>query len=169
MSRQWIMCVALVAALAGSAALATAADRTDEKFIKEAIQGNLAEIAVGTLAQEKGQSEEARSFGAQLVKDHRAAHEKAMTLAQSMDVSAPGEPTRKQKALHTRLSKLKGDKFDRRFARAMVVDHKHDIAAFEKQAKKSGPLADFAKETLPTLRKHLEMAQSLATAKRSAR
>ena len=63
-----------------------------------------------------------------------------------------------------------GEKFDHEFAKAMVEDHKNDIREFEKEAKKKNdPAADFANETLPTLRKHLEMAQSLASGKSASR
>lgn len=52
----------------------------------------------------------------------------------------------------------------------MVADHKHDVAAFEKEAKrKDAPTAAFAGETLPTLRHHLEMSQSLPTGKSACR
>jgi putative membrane protein len=47
----------------------------------------------------------------------------------------------------------------------MVTDHKKDIAEYEKEARSKGPLADFAKETLPTLEHHLQTAQTLAKAK----
>jgi putative membrane protein len=43
----------------------------------------------------------------------------------------------------------------------MVTDHKKDIAKYEKEAKSKGPLADFAKETLPTLQHHLQTAEAL--------
>jgi putative membrane protein len=72
--------------------------------------------------------------------------------------------------VYDRLSKLSGDNFDREFAKAMVDDHKNDIREFEKEAKKKNdPAAEFANQTLPTLRKHLEMAQSLATGKSASR
>jgi len=83
-----------------------------------------------------------------------------------MGVTPPSEPNSKQKAVYERLSKLSGDNFDREFVKAMVEDHKKDIRDFEKEAqKKNDPAAEFANETLPTLRKHLEMAQSLASGK----
>ena len=47
------------------------------------------------------------------------------------------------------------------FTKDMVSDHQDDIKAFEQQATKSGPAADFAKQSLPTLRQHLQMAQDL--------
>jgi putative membrane protein len=69
-----------------------------------------------------------------------------------------------------RMSKLSGDNFDREFAKMMVEDHKKDIRKFETEAKKKNdPVAGFANETLPTLRKRLEMAQSLASGKSASR
>jgi putative membrane protein len=44
----------------------------------------------------------------------------------------------------------------------MVADHKKDISEFQKEAKKNDAAGSFAKETLPTLQKHLEAALSLA-------
>jgi putative membrane protein len=46
----------------------------------------------------------------------------------------------------------------------MVKDHKKEIAEYRKAAKKQGdPAGAYASETLPTLQKHLETAQSLTT------
>jgi len=51
----------------------------------------------------------------------------------------------------------------------MVTDHKEDIGKYQKEAKSKGPLADFAQQTLPTLQKHLQSAESLTGQQRSAR
>jgi putative membrane protein len=170
MRKFWIAALSILAAVVAWTSGALAADKASQKFVTEAIQGNLAEIAVGKLAQQKGQSDGVRSFGAQLVSDHTAANDKAMSVAQSMGVSPPSEPNKKQKAVYDRLSKLSGENFDREFAKAMVDDHKNDIREFEKEAKKKNdPAAEFANQTLPTLRKHLEMAQSLASGKSASR
>jgi len=170
MRKFWIAALSILAAVVAWTSGAPAADKASQKFITEAIQGNLAEIAVGKLAQQKGQSDGVRSFGAQLVSDHTAANDKAMSVAQSMGVSPPSEPNKKQKTVYDRLSKLSGENFDREFAKAMVDDHKNDIREFEKEAKKKNdPAAEFANQTLPTLRKHLEMAQSLASGKSASR
>jgi predicted outer membrane protein len=65
-----------------------------------------------------------------------------------------------------RLSKLSGAQFDQhQFVKAMVTDHKEDIAKYEKEAKSKGPLADFSKDTLPTLQHHLQTAETLAKQK----
>jgi putative membrane protein len=51
----------------------------------------------------------------------------------------------------------------------MVTDHKQDISKYEKEAKSKGPLADFAQQTIPTLQKHLQTAESLTGQKSSQR
>jgi len=86
-----------------------------------------------------------------------------------MGMSPPTEPNSKQKAMYEKMSKLSGDSFDRAFAKEMVADHKKDIKEYEKEAKKNDAAGAYAKETLPTLHKHLETAQSLSGGAPSAR
>jgi putative membrane protein len=155
-----------LAATVACASPAYAQDKASQKFIKEAIEGNLAEVQVGRLAQQKGQSEGVKSFGQMLATDHGQANQKAIQVASQIAVAPPTEPNAKQKKVYDKLSKLSGDQFDRTFASEMVKDHKKDIKEFEKAAKTgSGPAPTFANETLPTLRKHLETAQALANVK----
>ena len=78
-----------------------------------------------------------------------------------MGVTPPTAPNAKQKTAYERMSKLSGARFDKQFAQAAVKDHKQDIAMYEREAKSKGPLASFAQETLPTLRKHLQTAQAI--------
>jgi putative membrane protein len=149
--------------LLGMASLAFA--RTDKEFLSDAIQGNLGEISIGELAQKNGKSDGVRSFGKMLVQDHSAANDKAMTLAKAHDLTPPTEPKAEAKQVHDKLAKLSGEDFDKEFAKAMVEDHTKDIKEFEEQANGSGDVATFAKDTLPTLKKHLETAQSLSRGK----
>jgi putative membrane protein len=147
---------------AAPAAWAQGKNTGDQKFLKDAIEGNLAEIEMGKLAQQKGTSDGVRQFGKQLEQDHTAANQKATSLASEIGMTPPTEPNKKQKAMYDKLSKLSGDKFDKQFAKEMVADHKKDIKEFQKEAKKSGDkAAGFANETLPVLQKHLDMAQQL--------
>jgi putative membrane protein len=135
--------------------------KADKSFLTDVIQGNLAEISVGQLAQEKGGSDGVRNFGQMLVKDHSDNNDKAKSLAQSEGVAVPNDPTPEAKALHEKLSKLSGDAFDKEFAAAMVEGHKKVIEKFEAEAKGNDDVAKFAQQTLPTLKHHLETAQSL--------
>jgi putative membrane protein len=141
-----------------------AADIDNTEFLKEAIQGNLAEVEVGNLAQQKGATQGVKDFGAMLVKDHQMANEKAMQIAQQLSVQVPDKPDMKQRALAEKLAGLSGPKFDKEFAESMVKDHNEDIAKYQQESRLSGPAADYAKATLPTLHEHLKMAENLQSA-----
>jgi putative membrane protein len=142
---------------------AWAQDKASQSFLTEAIQGNLAEVQMGQLAQKNGSSDAVKQFGQLLVKDHSESNQKAMSVAGSMGVTPPTQPNSKQKATYDRLAKLTGNQFDRAFAKDMVADHKSDIKAFEKESTKNDAAGSYAKGTLPTLRKHLQAAESLQT------
>lgn len=142
---------------------------TDRRFMTNAIQGDLAEIKMGELAQRKGGSDAAKKFGQMLQQDHSQHLDKAKALAQQSGMVPPTQPDAKQKATYDRLSKLSGAQFDRQFARAMVSDHKEDISKYRKEAGSKGPLADFAQQTIPTLEKHLQTAENLSSQQSSRR
>ena len=157
------------AGLVSAAALATllsplalAANGHADAFMKKAIEGNLAEIQVGQLAQQKGSTDGIRHLAAVLEQDHSKANQEATTTASSMGVTPPTEPSRTEQAEYQRLAALSDHSFDRAFVKDMVKDHEKDIAEFRKEAKSgSGDAAAYAKASLPTLEKHLHMAQSL--------
>jgi putative membrane protein len=140
------------------------ASKADQAFMKEAIEGDMAEVKMGELAQQKGQSQDAKQFGQMLQQDHSQHLQQAQQMAQQLGVTSPSEPNAKQKQAYDRLSKMSGARFDRAFAQDAVKDHKADIAKYQKEAKSKGPLAQFAQQTVPTLQKHLQAAQSLQSA-----
>lgn len=135
--------------------------QTEQHFLTEAIQGDLAEVSIGKLAQEKGQADEVKQFGQMLEQDHGDHLKQAEQIAEQMGIAAPNSPSAKQQATHEKLEKLSGSAFDKEFKQAMVKDHQEDIAKYRREAKGKGPLARFAQQTVPTLEKHLKQAQAL--------
>jgi hypothetical protein len=75
--RDKLLISVFVALLFSGSTVPAAAESDDKAFLKEAIQGNLAEISMGELAQKNGSSEGVRSFGQTLVQDHSAKPELA--------------------------------------------------------------------------------------------
>jgi len=67
----------------------------------------------------------------------------------------------------TKLSALSGAEFDREYGKMMLSDHRKDVSEFEKQSTRATDpdLKAFATKTLPTLKEHLQMAESLPGAK----
>jgi putative membrane protein len=162
------MMMKTLAGLMSAASLATLlsplalADMQGSTFMRKAIEGNLAEIKVGQLAQQKGASEGVRHLGAILEQDHSKANQNAMTAAAAVGVTPPTEPGAKERAEYQRLAALSGARFDRAFVRDMVKDHEKDIAKYRREAEAGGDeAATYAKASLPTLEKHLRLAESL--------
>ncbi len=156
------MMLGAVAALAFALPLA-AQRHTDPAFLTDAIRGDLGEIKLGQLAEEKGQTEGVRDFGHTLMSDHQKAMKKAADLAKTLGVAAPTSPTPEAQNTYDELSRLSGAEFDRQFLKHMVMDHEKDIAKYNDEATSSDnpKVADLAQDTLPTLHDHLEKAQSL--------
>ncbi|HEY1605926.1 MAG TPA: DUF4142 domain-containing protein [Allosphingosinicella sp.] len=132
-------------------------------FLKMVAQTDNAEIAVGDMAAQRGASPAARDFGRRLASDHKAHLQKVQDLAGRMHIRLPGGVAPADAATGRRLSHMRGPAFDRAFANAMVAGHRKAIAAFQAQARTGDRgTAALARDTLPTLREHLRMAQGLA-------
>lgn len=139
-----------------------AAGTLDTAFVTEAIQGDNSEVAIGQLATERGSSQATKDFGKLLTTDHGAHKAKLAALANGAGVTVPSDPSAEGNANLEKLRGLSGAEFDRAFKSAMVEDHQKDIAKYEKQASSGdAQTAALARETLPTLRKHLAAAQAL--------
>ncbi len=136
---------------------------TDEEFLKTAIGINLAEIAAGEMAQQKGESDEVKSFGELLVEDHTKANEEASKLATEMKVTVPSEPSVEEQQAAKRMEALTGAEFDKEFSVHMVAGHEKAIALFEDKADdEKSDVTAFAEKMLPDLKKHLETAKSIS-------
>ncbi|HEY3973111.1 MAG TPA: DUF4142 domain-containing protein [Candidatus Sulfotelmatobacter sp.] len=136
----------------------------DQKFVKEAAQGGLAEVELGQLAVQKASSDAVKNFGQRMVDDHSKANDKLKELASEKGINLPKSPSVMQKATKERLSKLSGDQFDKAYMSDMLKDHKKDVAAFrtESSTGQDSDVKNFATQTLPTLREHLKAAESIA-------
>ena len=135
----------------------------DAAFVTDGIKGDTAEVAIGQLAASKGSSAAVRDFGKMLVTDHGAHKQQLIDLANSAGIPVPPEPAEAGHANLLKLEGLSGAAFDKTFASMLVDSHHKGIAKNEQQAKSGDPkTAAIARATLPVLKKHLAMAESLA-------
>src|SRR5579885_2345073 len=77
----------------------------DRNFMKEAAIGGMAEVDLGNLAQQKGQSDQVKQFGARMVQDHTQANNELMSIAGQQGVQLPQQLDQKHQAMHDRLSR----------------------------------------------------------------
>jgi putative membrane protein len=156
------LAIFLSAVFTALATTAWEADKISEVLLRDAIQGNLAAIQMGQLAQDKAQNPDIRAFAATVMVDHWASNEQAEKTAKEIGIAIPSGPSFSQKLRYEQMAKLSDKALDRAFVSEMIVFYKALIPRFKNAVKKTGdPVAILAKEELPRLQDHLEAAQKL--------
>jgi putative membrane protein len=145
----------------GAASDARALDGGDRKFVEEAAQGGLAEMALGQLAQQRASHAQVKAFGQRMVQDHSKANDDLKRVASAKNLQLPPTPGTAHQHHVDQLGKQSGTEFDRAYMKHMLDDHQKDVSDFEKAAKsaKDADVKSFAARTLPTLQAHLQLAQ----------
>ena len=123
----------------------------------------MAEVKLGQLAEDKGTAEAVKDFGKRMMADHSKADDELKSAASKDNLTLPSSLDVRDQATYDRLSKLSGDAFDRAYGRAMVSDHRIDVAEFRSEASegKDASIKAFASQTLPTLEDHLKQAREM--------
>jgi putative membrane protein len=144
--------------------VAAFAANPDAAFYKHAAEGGLFEVEAGHLAQDKGNSQQVKDFGAMMVKDHSAANEKLQALASSKSITLPTSSSVGQMATKAKLDVLSGETFDKSYVKGQIGAHKNTIALFRKEigAGQDPDAKAFATATLPTVRAHLKAIRAIA-------
>jgi putative membrane protein len=153
--------LALSLVAAGSAHAATASG-LDKQYLTTSIQGDRFEIAGGKLAQAKSQNAQVRALGARLVADHTKSLHEATRMAHALGVHVPSAPTPSQRWELQIVGSLSGQALDQWYARLEVADHHQDIseAGDEVTDGANHQVRHSAQQEIPTLRKHLKLAQA---------
>lgn len=156
--------LALVASLFCFNAVALAADAPPaSEVLTKLHESNLKEIEMGKMAQKSGQSKQVKSYGKMLVKDHSAADGKVKALAKQEKVELPAAPPAMN---HDDMGT--GADFDKKFAQAMLDDHKKDVeeAKTARDGTDNPKLKKLLTNIVPVLEKHEEQAQKLVDAQK---
>ena len=126
----------------------------DVSFIQKAGGGGQQEVENGKLAEKQGKSADVTRIGARMVADHTKANKELTELANRKGVKFDTRGVRAQN--------IGAADFDRQYLKLLEVDHKNDIAEFQKEAK-SGDDRDvkaWATKTLPMIQGHLAMVEN---------
>jgi len=144
---------------------ATASD-ADKKFVHAALQGGMAEVEMGKLAVETGESEDVKQFGQQMVKDHTELGKEMKLVAQQIGVTPPTGVSVAQKTTELKLKALSGDAFDKAYITAMVKDHREDLEEFKTEAAngQNDAVKEAANKGSIVIEEHLRMINQIAQA-----
>src|SRR5512132_1694252 len=86
-------------------------------FLRDAIQGNYSEVALGRMVQNRAVSPDVRRFGAMLVRDHSKSLAQAQHIARRLHLRIPARLSPEARAEQHRLQTLRGRDFDREVRR----------------------------------------------------
>jgi len=125
----------------------------DVSFIQKAAAGGQQEVENGKMAEKQGKSADVKRIGARMVADHTKANKELTELANRKGVKFNTSGVKAQD--------IGAADFDRQYLKLLELDHKSDIAEFQKEAKSGDDrdLKAWAAKTLPTLQGHLAMVE----------
>lgn len=145
----------------------TAQATKDKMFVRNAVEGGLAQVQFGHLAAEKGGSDDVKALGQQMVADHGELNKNLESVADSMGVMLPKHINKEDQAELDKLNGLSGDAFDTEYLTLMVKDHHHDLREFRVEAEgtQDPALRDAVVKGAKTIHEHLVMVDQLAKSK----
>ncbi|UXI67585.1 DUF4142 domain-containing protein [Tahibacter amnicola] len=172
--------IAGVLALAGTSGYLSAAGNTDEKagkemsypgdqaFVDKAAKSGLKEVRISTMAEQKTEAGDVRDIAKTMVTDHTAVNEKLKSIASAKGLQVPEKMSDDAEKVKQELDQKKGADFDAAYAKDLVHSHEKSVALFRAASEKADApeLRNFAKETLPKIEHHLQMAKNLDAKKR---
>ena len=156
---------------------ATAADEPDstkpisaaQAFVTKATRDGLAEIQMGTLAQQRSSDEKVKSFAARMVADHTKANAELAALAKRKNLEVPTDLDDKNATMVHSVGTKPPSEFDAEYGKRMIESHEAAVTLFsDASAVGDKDISGFAKKTLVTLHQHQQLAAELPT-KRPAR
>ena len=136
----------------------------DKAFVRQALQGGMAEVQLGQLAVQKSNNPDVKQFGQKMIDDHTKLGDAMKQVAQQMNVKPPNSLSGKDKSTVAKLSALNGDEFDKAYIKDMVKDHKQDEKEFKQEAENtSNPaLKDLVSKGGEMIGQHLQIIEQIA-------
>jgi len=129
--------VALAASMVGGAAYAQKATSSDKTFVKDSLEGDLAEVNFAKLALQKSQDKNVRAFATKMIHDHEMLITDMKPVAKELGVRVPSSAPLSAHAKYMELKTKSGTDFDRAYVEAMVKDHHDDLQEFLNEENKA--------------------------------
>ncbi len=137
---------------------------TTKKFVTNAAITDMFEIQAGQLAQQKAENPAYKDFAQMTISDHTKTTDQLKKMApQLQGVELPQQMDRTHQAKIDKLNSLAGAAFERQYKQDQIQGHRQAISEFERYAKSgdNAELKQWAEDTLPTLKTHLQHAEAL--------
>jgi putative membrane protein len=153
----------------------------DRDFVENMLHAGMAEVELGKLAMERAANTDVKQFGSMMVQDHSKSGEMLKQIASQHAIPAPSQLDEENLDARNKLSRLQGAEFDREYMNLMVQKHETVVDRLQTRASEdrlgdnkgavepepsSNPVEssvnEWAANTLPTTRHHLEEARRIS-------
>ena len=135
-----------------------------QAFVTKATQAGLAEIQMGTLAQQRSKDPKVKSFAARMVEDHTRVNAELAALAKRKNLEVPTDLDGEHATMVHTTSAKPPSEFDTNYGKHMIEAHDAAVTLFsDASAVGDKDLAAFAKKTLVTIHQHQQLAAELPT------
>ena len=153
--------IALIGATVNPA-LAFAQAETPQWFVSTAAQDGMLEVELAKLASARSQNPEVTRYANRMVAVHAEANAALEALAIAKGLKAPTRLDAEHQSMIEFFKGKWGDEFDAAYMRHIATANAKTMALFGRASRLNDVgLATFAKRTLPTLREHAQLAQSM--------
>lgn len=165
--RKFVVAVALAASLPlvahSQGTPPTAHPPSTDTFADKAAITNQFEIEAGQIAEKKSQNDDVVQYAKMIVQDHQKAQDQLQSILQDIGVTVPAGLDQAHLSMIALLKMLSGEQFLSTFKLQQVGGHKQAILLVQAYAESgdNAKLQDWAKKTLPVLKKHLAAARQL--------
>lgn len=132
-----------------------------EDFVETASAKGIAEIETARMALDEG-TQNIHEFANRMIQDHTKANKELKEIAKQQDLEVADDPTLMDKAKAMMLSIRDDESFDEAYIENQINAHEQAIELFERASHSDNDaIKAFAREKLPTLREHMQMAKQL--------
>jgi putative membrane protein len=130
----------------------------DQTYLIQHAQTDMAEIAAGQLAVQKGTTDQIRATGQTLIQDHQRGLDQAKSIAQTKHVTLPSTPDQTQQQQTDQLKNASGVAFDQTYLRNQIQAHQQSISQTQQELRSGTDpqIKQFAQSYLPVAQAHLQ-------------
>lgn len=136
----------------------------DKAFVRKAMEGSMAEVQLGQLAQQKSNSPDVKQFGEKMQQDHSKLDDQMKPIAQQLGVEPPQKISKKDEKLDAKLQNMSGTQFNDAYIKAMIKDHENDLQEFRREAEntQNPQLKQAAQQGAQVIEQHLALIKQIA-------
>jgi putative membrane protein len=133
----------------------------DKEYLQTSLAGDMFEIRGGRLAERRSHNAAVLKLARTLIKDHSQSFSDDSKLARKLGVEVPKQPLPSMVWELKAVASRHGKAFDRWYSSLEVYDHHQDIQESSDEVKDgtNSEVRDSARTEIPTLEKHLDLAQ----------